>query len=99
MSSVTVTVNVSPCCDRLKYLSDILSQAKNLNLNDNYIIAIENLILDIVPLIKNDQHDQVVTSYDNGIDNILSLRDTAFNEWMNDVKDLHTPIPKTIINP
>lgn len=98
MSSVVVTVNISPCCDRLKFLSDILSQAKNLNLNETYIIAIENLILDIVPLIKNNQNEEVITTYDNGIENILSLRDTAFNEWMNDVKELHTPIPKTIIN-
>lgn len=96
-TSVTVTVNIAPCCDRLKFLSDILSQAKNLNLNENYIIAIENLILDIVPLIKNNQNEEVITTYDNGIDNIISLRDTAFTEWMNDVKNLHVPIPKTPI--
>ena len=95
MSGVTVTVNVSPCCDRLQYLSSILAQAKNLCLNENYIIAIEDIILTIVPLIKANNHDAVVVAYDDAIDNILSLRDSAFTDLMNDVKNLHTPIPKT----
>ena len=95
MSGVTVTVNVSPCCDRLQFLAAVLAQAKNLCLNEEYIVSIEDLILIIVPLIKANNHDAVVVAYDGAIDNILALRDTAFNDWMNDVKDVNTPIPKT----
>lgn len=94
-TSVTVQVSISPCCDRLKFLSDALTQCKNLALRDDYCIAIENLILDLVPFLKNSQFDQIVTTYDNAIDNILTLRDEAFLDWSDSVKNTIIPVQKT----
>lgn len=92
---VKVTITIDPCCERVKYLSDILFQARNLNLNETYLIAIETVILDIMPNVSSQNEEAIITLYDTNIDNILSLRDTAFEEWKNDVKNRFTPIPKT----
>jgi hypothetical protein len=94
---VKVMITIDPCCERLKYLSDILFQARNLNLNESYMVAIENVILDMMPNISVQNEEAIITIYDNNIDNILSLRDTAFNEWMVEVKTKFTPVPKTVI--
>ena len=92
---VKVTITIDPCCERVRYLSDILLQARNLNLNESYLIAIETVILDIMPNVSSLNEEAIVSLYDSNIDNILSLRDTAFEEWKNDVKNRFVPVPKT----
>ena len=51
MSAVQVLIKINPCCERLKYLSDALTQSRNLNLSEAYMIALENLILDMMPFV------------------------------------------------
>ena len=99
MSEVKVTITINPCCDRVKYLSDILNQARNLNLNETYCLEIETLILNLMTLSNNNDYDGLITFYDNSIDDILALRDSAFNTWVDSVKDRFTPVEKTPIPP
>lgn len=96
---VKVTITISPCCLRLKYLTDILTQARNLNLNETYVVAVENLILDLMPLINANDGQGIVSLYESNLTNILSLRDTAFNEWKEEVKNQFEPIPLPIVEP
>lgn len=97
MTSIKVLLTISHCCDRMKFLGDILTQARSLNLNDLYLLAVENLILDLMQYISAQDDNGLITAYDNAIDNILTLRDNAFTEWAEDVKNKHTPVPKTPI--
>ena len=90
---VKVMITIDPCCDRLKYLSDILSQARSLNLSDAYQLAIENLILDIMPSVSAQDDQAIMNLYNTNITNILTLRDGAFNERMLSVRNLFVPIP------
>lgn len=94
-NTVKVLITIDPCCDRVKYLSDILQQARSLNLNEDYTVAIENLILQIMPVASAQDELGVVSLYDSNIDNLLALRDSSFNEWKDDVKSRHVPIPKS----
>lgn len=95
MSKVNVMITIDPCCERIKFLSDILAQSRSLNLNESYQLAIECLILDMMSFLSSQDLDAITTTYDNGIDNILARRESAFLEWMNDVKNRFVPVPKT----
>lgn len=92
---VKVMITIDPCCDRVKYLSDILGQARSLNLSDSYQLAIENLILDIMPSVSAQNEEAILNLYNSNITNILNLRDEAFNEWMLSVRNQYVPIPLT----
>ena len=94
-TSVKVLISIDPCCERLKFLSDILLQARNLSLSETYLVAVENLILEMMPSVSSQNEQGVIDLYDSNIDNILDLRNTAFNEWKDEVKSRHTPVPKT----
>lgn len=94
-TAVKVLITLDPCCKRLKFLSDALTQSRGLNLSEAYMIALENLILDMMPHVSTQDEQGIITIYDNNIDNILTLRDDAFTEWMNEVKNKYTPVQKT----
>lgn len=94
MSKVNVMITIDPACCRIKFLSNILAQARSLNLSEDYQMAIENTILELMPFVSTQDENAIIGVYDSKIDNLLSLRDTAFNEWMDDVKNRITPIPK-----
>jgi hypothetical protein len=95
MDSVRVSLTLDKCCERVKYLCEILQQARNLELNNEYSVAIENLILLLIFLGNNNDPEGVERVYNNGIDNILKLQNTAFDEWVNNVKNKFIPVPKT----
>ena len=95
MTQVKILITVDPCCERVRYLSDILNQARNINLNDTYQLALETLILDMMSLVSQQNTQGVIDLYDSNLDNIVSLRDTAFEEWKNEVKNRFVPVPKT----
>ena len=92
---VKILITIDPCCERIKYLADILQQARSLNLSENYQQTIENLILDMMTLVSSQNEQGLIDLYDSSIDNILTLRDTAFNEWKDDVKGRLIPVEKT----
>ena len=94
MSNVLLNVRVSPCCERLDYLSKILQQARELDLNADYIVAIEDLILGLIPILTNAQ--AVIDMYETNLDNILTLRDSAFDTWVENIKHKHEPVPKIV---
>jgi hypothetical protein len=94
MSKVNVMISIDPCCERIKFLADILAQARSLNLNEDYQLAIENCILDLMGYVSTQDADGIIQVYESKIDNLLELRDTAFNEWKDEVKNRLTPIPK-----
>lgn len=97
MSQVKILITIDPCCERVRYLSDILNQARSLNLNESYQLALETLILDMMSLVSQQNAQGVIDLYDSNIDNILTLRDTAFEEWKTEVKNRFIPVPKSIV--
>lgn len=92
---VKVTISINPCCDRLRFLTDLLTQARNLNLSETYIVLVENLILEIMPLVNANDTNGIIALYDINLTSILSNRDTAFNTWKEEVKNQFVPIPIT----
>jgi len=92
MTSVKVMITIDPCCERLRFLTDILQQARTLSLLDAYQLAIENLILEIMPLITANDEIGIITIYESNLENILALRETAFDEWKNEIKNKFTPV-------
>lgn len=99
MASVKVMLTITPCCERLKFLTDILTQARNLNLSEPYQLAIENLILDIMPMITGNDEIGIISLYESNLENLLTLRENAFTEWKNGVRDQFTPVPIIPPNP
>lgn len=100
---IILTFKLAPCCDRLKYLKDIRDQAVNIGINNEaafqFIDAAESMIIQMVPLIRDGDHDGVVTLYDAGIDNINTLRDQMFQDWLESIKSTYAAVPKTITEP
>ena len=79
----------------IKFLIDILNQARNLNLSLSYQSLVETLIIEIMPLVTQNDENGIITLYDNNIENILSARDSSFTEWADNVKNTYIPVPIT----
>lgn len=84
-----------PYCERTVYLSKLRNQATNLGLAQTFIDLIDNLIFEMLPYIKIQDTENVTILYDTNIDALLALRDSAFTEWANDVKNMLVPVDKT----
>lgn len=91
MSTVKILMTINNCCDRVKFLTNLLHQARELNLSDAYQVELEHILLDCMACISNDDEAGVISIYQTNIDNVLSMRDVEFTNFMNEYKNKYTP--------
>jgi hypothetical protein len=95
MSSTKVYLDIDNCCERFLFLSNSLTQARNLGLNYDYLQALESLIKTLMPLIQQQDEAAIIAAYDAAIANILVLRTDAFELFKDELIDKYTPVPPT----
>lgn len=82
-------------CPYVQYINNILFQARNMDLDIEYIDYLDELLFTMISAIKNNQPCDTI--YNNAHNTIISMRDNAFNLYANYLKEKYEPPEPTNI--